>query len=39
MDISGTVLKWLFGNMDREDAQEVYGHLNNLDKNTDQITD
>ena len=29
IDIGGKVVKWLFGNMDSEDADEIYGQLDN----------
>ena len=37
IDIGGKVVKWVFGNMGSEDVDEIYGHLENLDKNTGQI--
>ena len=39
VDLGGKMVKWLFRNMDSEDANEVYGHLDNLDKNTGQMND
>ena len=39
IDIGGKVVKWLFAHMDSEDADEIYGHLDNLDRNGGQIND
>lgn len=38
INIGGKAIKWLYGNMDSDDAEEIYSHLKNLDENAKQMT-